>query len=146
MDRRITFRFYRVSRATGGRVNFSDIITQVGAIRRPGDRERQLGEDYYVRAEIVESARGSIHGEFTRIQKTNYPSEVSESGRRPLGIRNPLGHGIVFRYLPATDHLGLQYDPRVISPGRIAEYLREMADGARFKFDPIVRQDMWDTN
>ncbi|MBC9876375.1 hypothetical protein G8O24_03325 [Bradyrhizobium sp. INPA01-394B] len=144
MDRRITFRFYRVVRAPGGRLNFSDAVIQIGAIARPADREQQLGEDYYVRAEVVESARGSIHGEFTRIQKTNYPSEVSETGRRPLRIRNPLGHGIVFRYLPTTDHLGLQYDPRVISPGRIAEYLREMVDGARFEFQPIVRQDMWE--
>lgn len=144
MDRRITFRFYRVVRANGGRLSFSDTITQIGAISPPRDRERQLAEDYYIRAEIVEAARGSIHGEFTRIQKTNYPSEVNDSGRRPLRTRNPLGHGIVFRYLPTNDYLGLQYDPRVISPSRVSEYLREMIDGARFELVPVVREDMWE--
>jgi hypothetical protein len=144
MDKRITFRFYRVTLAPGARHSFSDIISQIGAIPRPRDRERQLAEDYYVRAEIVESARGSIHGEFTRIQKTNYPSEISDAGRRPLSTRNPLGHGIVFRYLPATNHLGLQYDPRTISPSKFVEYIREMVDGARYELTPIVRTDMWE--
>jgi hypothetical protein len=92
----------------------------------------------------VESARGSIHGELTRIQKTNYPSEISDSGRRPLRTRNPLGHGIVFRYLPATNHLGLQYDPRTISPSKFVEYIGAMVGGAKYELSPIVREDIWD--
>src|SRR4051812_46888300 len=116
MDKRITFRFYDVTKRREHRFEFGDVLQQIGAIRRRKDRERHLATDYYVRAEIVEAARGSVYGEFTRIQRTNFPSEIDDTGRRPLSTRNPLGHGIVFRYLPATSQLGLQYDPRTISP------------------------------
>jgi hypothetical protein len=144
MDKRITFRFYRATRHARGRITLSDALTQIANVRRPRDRERQLAQDYYVRAEIIEIARGSIHGEFTRIQKTNLPSEVEDGGRRPLTTRNPLGHGIVFRYLPGSNELGLQYDPRVISPSKLTYYIGQMIDGADFTLDPIVRTDMWD--
>lgn len=144
MDKRITFRFYRATRHGRGRISLSDALTQIANVPRPKDRERQLAQDYYVRAEIIENARGSIHGEFTRIQRTNLPSEVEDNGRRALRTQNPLGHGIVFRYLPATNELGLQYDPRVISPSKITYYIGQMIGGANFSLEPIVRTDMWD--
>lgn len=144
MDKRITFRFYRASRHERGRMTLSEALTQIANVPRARDRERQLAQDYYVRAEIIEPARGSIHGEFTRIQRTNFPSEVEDNGRRALSTQNPLGHGVVFRYLPETNELGLQYDPRVISPSKFVYYIGQMIDGANFELDPIVRHDMWD--
>lgn len=144
MDKRITFRFYEVTKVRNHRFNFGEVLTQIGGIRRPGDREQQLAADYYVRAEIVEPMRGSIHGEFTRVQRTNFPSEINENGRTPLRTVNPLGHGIVFRYLPGNSRLGLQYDPRTISPSKIAYYVSQMIEGADFEFNPIIREDMWE--
>lgn len=144
VDKRITFRFYRVRPTNHARLNFAEVLTQIGNIPRPRDRERQLATDYYVRAEIIEWASGSIHGELTRIQRTNFPSEVQDEGRRSLRVQNPLGHGVVFRYLPGTEQIGLQYDPRVLSPSKFSYYLRQVIDGAHFEFDPIVRDDMWD--
>lgn len=143
MDKRITFRFYEVTKAQRHRFEFGDVLMQIGAVRLK-DREQHLASDYYVRAEIVESGRGSVFGEFTRIQRTNFPSEIREDGRRPLSTTNPLGHGIVFRYLPGTSQLGLQYDPRTISPSKIEAYVSQLIDGANFELTPIVRQDMWD--
>ncbi|WP_147270299.1 MULTISPECIES: hypothetical protein [Rhodopseudomonas] len=144
MDKRITFRFYRVRPANRTRLDFGEVLTQIGNIPRPCDRERQLATDYHVRAEIVERAQGSIHGELTRIQRTNFPSEVQDDGRRSLRVRNPLGHGVVFRYLPGTEQIGLQYDPRVLSPSKFSYYVGQIIDGAHFEFEPIVRDDMWD--
>jgi Family of unknown function (DUF6731) len=144
LDKRITFRFYDVSKIRNHRFNFGDVLMQIGEIPVPRDREQHLATDYYVRAEIVESARGSTHGEFTRIQRTNFPSEISDRGRRPLSTTNPLGHGIVFRYLPSTSQLGLQYDPRTISPSKISYYVSQMIDGADFELTPIVREDIWE--
>lgn len=144
MDKRITFRFYNVTKPRQHRFNFGDVLSQIGAIQPPRDRERQLATDYYVRAEIVEAARGSVHGEFTRIQRTNFPSEVDANGRRPLSTRSPLGHGVVFRYLPGTSQIGLQYDPRTLSPSKISYYVGQMIDGADFEFTPIVREDIWE--
>ena len=125
-------------------MSFSDVLTQIGNIPSPRDRERLLATDYHVRAEIIERHQGSIHGEFTRIQRTNFPSEVQDHGRRPLRVLNPLGHGVVFRYLPGTDQIGLQYDPRILSPSKLSYYLKQVIEGANFEFEPIVRVDMWD--
>lgn len=144
MDKRITFRFYRVRREGRGRLDFDEALLQIANIRRPRDRERQLAIDYYVRAEVIERHQGSIHGEITRVQKTNFPSEVEDNGRRALRVGNPLGHGIVFRYLPGTEQIGLQYDPRVLSPSKLTEYIADVIEGARFRLDPIVRDDMWE--
>ncbi|WP_316195371.1 DUF6731 family protein [Bradyrhizobium sp. SZCCHNRI3052] len=144
MDKTISFRFFNVTRHQRSRHTFSQVLQQIGAIPRARDRERQLAVDYHVRAEIIESALGSIHGEITRIQRTNYPSEVEENGRRALRVRNPLGHGVVFRYLPGSNTLGMQYDARVLSPARFASYISNMIDGANFEFEPIVRNDLWD--
>lgn len=144
MDKRITFRFYRATRKSRHNLSMSQALAQIADVTRPKERERQLAQDYHVRAEILEIAQGSIHGEFTRIQRTNFPSEVEDDGRRALRTTNPLGHGVVFRYLPSNDTLGLQYDPRVISPSKFAYYIGRMVDGADFALEPIIRTDMWD--
>jgi hypothetical protein len=144
MDKRITFRFYKVVRDRKARMNFGDALTQIGNIPRCSDRESHLGVDYYARAEIITPERGAIVGEMARIQRTNFPSEIDGDNRIPLQTHNPLGHGIVFRYLPGSSDLGIQYEPRVLSPGRFVQYVGAMLDDAFFELQPIVRNDMWD--
>jgi len=72
------------------------------------------------------------------------PAEIDGDNRIPLQTQNPLGHGIAFRFLPATSHLGIQYDPRVLSPGRFVQYVGAMLENAIFDLESIVRDDMWD--
>lgn len=144
MDKRITFRFYKVVRERRARMAFGNALTEIGNIPRRSGREAHLGTDYYARAEIIAPERGAIVGEMTRIQKTNFPSEIDGDNRIPLQTRNPLGHGVVFRYLPGSGDLGIQYDPRVLSPGRFVQYVGEMLDDAFFELRPIIRNDMWD--
>jgi hypothetical protein len=144
MDKRITFRFYKVVRERRARMAFGNALTEIGNIPRRSGREAHLGTDYYARAEIIAPERGAIVGEMTRIQKTNFPSEIDGDNRIPLQTRNPLGHGVVFRYLPGSGDLGIQYEPRVLSPGRFVQYVGEMLDDAFFELRPIIRNDMWD--
>ena len=144
MDKRVTFRFYKVTRQRRARMTFAEALTQIGNIRRRSDREAHLGTDFYARAEIISPERGAIVGEMTRIQRTNFPSEIDGDNRIPLRTQNPLGHGVVFRYLPASSDLGIQYDPRILSPGRFVQYVGAMLEDAFFDLEPIVRDDMWD--
>lgn len=67
MDKRIGFRFYEVTRDRRARMTFGEALTQIGNIRKRRDREQQLAEDFYVRAEIIDTERGAIVGEMTRI-------------------------------------------------------------------------------
>ncbi|MDO8877750.1 MAG: hypothetical protein Q8M24_11990 [Pseudolabrys sp.] len=143
MDKRITFRFYNVTMPRRARLSFEDALAQIGNIRKKVGRERQLGTDFYMRAEDISATRGAISGELTRIQRTNFPSEIDGENRIPLSTRNPLGHSVVFRFLPATGHLGIQYDPRTISPGRFIQYVGAMMEEAAFDIEPIVHDDMW---
>lgn len=144
MDKRITFRFYKVIRNAKARINFGDALIQISHIPLRVDRERQLATDFHVRAETIAQDRGAIVGEMTRIQRTNFPSEIDGENRIALQTRNPLGHGIVFRYLPGSSDLGIQYDSRVLSPSRFLDYVANMLDDAIFDIEPIVRDDMWD--
>jgi hypothetical protein len=144
MDKRITFRFYDVDRAEHSHFNFDAALMEIANIPRPRDREASLGEDFDVRAEIISRQKGAIVGEMSRIQRTDLPSEIQDDRRIPLQTQNPLGHGVVFRYLPGNRRLGIQYDPRRLSPGRFIAYVGRMLEGAIFDIRPVVRQDVWD--
>jgi hypothetical protein len=79
MDKRITFRFYKVVSDRRSQTAFGDALTQIANIPRRRDREAHLGTDLYARAEIITPERGAIVGEMTRIQRTNFPSEVNDN-------------------------------------------------------------------
>jgi hypothetical protein len=144
MDKRVTFRFYEVGAGRRVRHSFSEALRLISDIARPSGRERQLAQDFYMRAEQIVLRNGVIVGDLTRIQKTNFPSEISGDLRNPLSTRNYLGHSVVFRYVPGTSTLGIQYDPRVISPSRFCEYVTQMLETGPYTLTPIVRDDMWD--
>jgi len=92
---------------------------------------------------LTEEPANCLAGEITRIQTTNFPSEVHDEGTKPLRINNPLGHGIAFRYQTETGTLAIQYEPRVLSPSRVFQYLEAAHEGAFYNLDPIVRNDAW---
>lgn len=144
MDKRITFRFYKVTRDPKSKVALADALQEIGNIDGAKAREKHLGTDFYARAEVIMPHKGSIVGDMTRIQKTNLPAEIVGDERRPLRGKNPLGHSIVFRYLPGSGDLGIQYDPRILSPKRFMQYVGATVDNALFRLNPIVREDMWE--
>lgn len=144
MDKRVTFRFFEVRQHRKTKQSFSDALTEIANIPKRTMRERTLGQDYHVRLEQLQAAKGSLSGELTRVQRANFPAEIAGERRIALQTKNPLGHSVVFRYLPGNSQLGLQYDPRLLSPNRFMQYVGAMLDDAQFELAPIVRSDMWE--
>lgn len=145
MDKTVTVRFYKVERLNEADPKLRDVLKGIAAIAELDARIATVGNnDVKVRLERLEEDSATvIAGEFTRIQTTNYPSEVHPDGTKPLGVTSPLGHGVAFRFDSSKSILAMQYDVRVLSPGRMLEYLRAKWDGASFRLRPIVRSDMW---
>lgn len=143
MDRSVTVRFYRVERPSRNTPRLLDVLQHIVALALP-DRERTIRTDFDVRLEHMQpDGPNVVAGEFTRIQTTNFPSEVDGRGTHPLSVDNPLGHGIAFRFDHARSVLAIQYDVRVISPGRVFDYLKIMWPEASYRLRPLVRNDMW---
>ena len=143
MDKKIAVRFYDVSRPSENGPLLREVLQRIFALGTPGAREAILEPNFTVRLERLEVDDNFLTGEFTRVQTTNYPSEVLATGVRALSLRNPLGHGIVFRFRTTDSVLAVQYEPRVLAPSRIYAYLREKRQDAEYKFDPHMRTDAW---
>lgn len=143
MEKQFTFRFYDISREREEIPSMLDMLRQ--AYKEP-DREKrqvQLAQDYIVRLEELEDdGADAVVGEFTRCQGTNFPAELDGSTRKALAAKG-LGHSIVFRYNHKIGVLGIQYDPRVVSPGRILGYLSSYNSAAIYRMDPRIDKDAW---
>lgn len=105
-------------------------------------REAIVRGDIRLRIERLEEEEvGIFSGELTRMQTTNYPSEVHPDGVRPLGVEAPLGHSIAFRYRVDPSVLIIQYEPRIASPGKFMEYLSLKFQDAKYSLLPKLRID-----
>lgn len=145
MEKSITFRFYKVMRHDAKIPKFADVLSQIAAIKKKSDRERQLGADFTVRLEeFEEDGPTAVVGEIIRVQNTNMPSEVLANGRQPLTTLNPLGHGITFRFNSQTSVLCIQYDPRIASPGKLLDYVAICFDGAVYDIKPMIKPEAWE--
>lgn len=144
LDKNITIRFYRVERENQQTPLLRAALEGIAGIAL-SQRHHVVGSEFTVRLERLRvDGATAIDGEFTRIQTTNFPSEVHDDGTHPLGVDAPLGHGMAFRFDVGASIIATQYDPRVISPGRMFDYIAGMWNGARYRLRPIVRNDMWD--
>ena len=73
-----------------------------------------------------------------RIRDSDLPCEVHPDGTRVLGVNVPLGDGVAFCYREADHILAIQYDPRVVSPGRFNDYMGQMHHPGQYTFEPIL--------
>ncbi|MER9184777.1 hypothetical protein [Mesorhizobium sp. M0633] len=144
MEKTFTFRFYNVTRNNNNTPAMVGILRMVASIQDRTQREKQLSQDYVVRLENLEDdGPNAVVGEFTRCQNTNLPSEIDAGDRKPLEAER-LGHSVVFRFNHQMGILGVQYDPRIISPGRILEYLSAFNAAAIYAMQPRINQEAWD--
>lgn len=145
MDRRVSIRFYDVDRHNQNDPTLANVLREISEVERLTDREKDLDEDFRLRLERLEDDQNgsAIMGEITRIQTTNFPSEVHPDGTQPLSVGGPLGHGIIFRYNIEHGVIGIQHEPRVASLSRFLDYLNQMFSGANFDVRPKVREDQW---
>ena len=145
MDKIVTVKLFSMERAHEDTPRFLDVIQAIDAIDGHQNRERNITADFQVRLEHLEfESNHVVCGELTRIQTTNFPSEITPEGRIALSIDNRLGHSIVFR---ANHHLGItgiEYNSRVCSPGRLFSYMQEFNPAALYNVLPIVREEAWE--
>lgn len=143
MDKRFTFRFYNVTRDDAKKPAMVDILRQIASEKDRSKREQLLSQDYTIRLEELEDdGADAVVGEFVRCQSTNLPSELDGAVRKPLTAKQ-LGHSIVFRLNHKTGVMGFQHDPRVVSIGRVLEYLRIYNGAAFYTVLPRVNKDAW---
>lgn len=120
-----------------------DTLRDVVKVSKKTDREKQLSSDYTVRLENFEDdGADAVLGEMVRCQNTNLPSEIDGDDRKSL-VAERLGHSVVFRYNHKTGKLGIQYDNRIMSPGRLLDYLSSFNSNAVYSINPIINKEAW---
>ena len=144
MEKSFTFRFYDISREKETIPSMVDMFRFVAKIKDKSARERQLSTDYVVRLEnLDDDGSDAVVGEIIRCQATNMPSEITAGSRKKLTVER-LGHSVVFRLNHKTGAFGIQYDSRIVSPGRILEYLSAFNPAAVYSMTPKINAKAWE--
>lgn len=144
MEKTVTLRFYDVRRTSDDKPAFADVLRQIAA-KPMVDREARVGlEEVLVRLEDFAETGGEIHGQFIRGQSGNRPGQMLPAGTSNLPFREPLGHGIAFRYRPATGLLAIQFDSKILSVGKVLDYLYQHEARAEYRALPRLREDAWE--
>lgn len=143
MDKRITARFYDVYKLDPHGPALRDVLNDIFNLGEAQSRQATLGSGVIARLERLETHTDYLTGEFTRVQNTNFPSEVHADRVEPLQVAGPLGHGVAFLFRFSDSLLAIQYEPRVLAPSRINSYFLEMRSDAAYEFRPRMNQDNW---
>ena len=145
MPSKITIRFYEVGKENANGLSLKEALKLVNKISEKGDRERLLTAGMTVRLERYEEDAGELAGEITRVRNTDFPYEVEADGVAPLSTEGPIGYGIAFRFRSSDHTLAIQYDPRIVSPGRLADYLAAIDPRGMFVITPKMDTANWRT-
>lgn len=144
MEKTVTLRFYDVRRTSNDKPAFADVLRLIAA-KPMADREARVGvEDILVRLEDFGEDGGEIHGQFIRGQSGNRPGQMLPAGTTNLPFREPLGHGVAFRYRPANGLLAIQFDSKILSVGRVLDYLYQHEVRAEYRLTARLREDAWE--
>jgi hypothetical protein len=141
MPKSITVRFYEIGKLTQHGASLRQALQEIFGSGPPGDREVQLSEGFTCRLERLHTTAGFVSGEMLRVRTTDFPCEVLPQGTRRLGVDGPIGDGIAFRFRDADSRLAIQYDPRVVSPGRMFDYIAQWHGTPLFGFTPTMDDD-----
>lgn len=143
MDKRITARFYDVYKMHPNVPNLKDVLQDIFDMGEAADRQATLRGNVTARLERLEITADYVAGEFTRVQNTNYPSEVHQDRVGALPVDGPLGHGIAFLFRLADSLLAIQYEPRILAPSRINSYVVDLRPNAVYDFQVRMSDDVW---
>ncbi|GJD83649.1 hypothetical protein [Methylobacterium haplocladii] len=145
MDKNVTVKLFRIERENDSVPRLVDVLRRIDSIPGYVNREKHIAPNFAVRLELLEEENQHvICCELTRIQSTNLPSEVTPAGRTALTTSNRLGHSVVFRVNHHLGLLGMEFNNRVCSPGRLLNYLHEFDSTASYRMLPVVREDAWE--
>jgi hypothetical protein len=134
----VTVRFYQIGKVSAHAPTLRVALSQIEALGQPGFRERQLAAGFRCRLERFTATPGYLTGEITRVRSDDFPSEVHPHGTTVLNVGVPIGEGVAFRYRESDHVLAIQYDPRVVSPGRFIDYVNQLVPAAQFLSKPKV--------
>ena len=143
MDKTVTVRFYDVYKRDRKVPALRKALKDIYDTGNAQSRQATLDSGTIARLERLEITNDFVTGEFTRIQDTNFPSEVRRDKVEPLGVNGMLGHGIAFRFRISDSVLAIQYEPRVLAPSRINSYILAMQSEASYEFRPRLNGDNW---
>ena len=138
MAKNMTVRFYRVGKVTPQGPSLRNSLQTIFDLGAPSTRECQLTGGFACRLERLIPAVGYISGEMMRIRETDLPCEVHPDGTRILDVQVPIGDGIAFCFREADHTLAIQYDTRVVSPGRFNDYIGQMHHAGQFTIEPVL--------
>lgn len=138
MAKAISVRFYRVGKVSPHGPSLRTTLETIFGLGPPAARERQLAGGFVCRLERLLPAPGYLAGEMMRIRETDLPCEVHPDGTRVLGVNVPLGDGVAFCYREADHTLAMQYDARVVSPGRFNSYMGQMHHPGQYTLEPVL--------
>ena len=136
MPKIVTVRFYQVGKVHPHGPSLRAALDQIAALGQPGARERQLAAGFRCRLERYVPTAGYLTGEITRVRNEDFPAEVHPHGTAQLSVTVPIGEGIAFRYRERDHVLAIQYDTRIVSPGRFIDYVSSLVPAAQFTADP----------
>ena len=143
MDKTVTVRFYDVYKRDPKVPALRKALKDIYDTGDAQSRQATLDNGTIARLERLEITDDFVTGEFTRIQDTDFPSEVRRDKVDPLGVNGMLGHGIAFRFCIADSILAIQYEPRILAPSRINSYILAMQSDASYEFRPRLNRDNW---
>lgn len=138
MPKSITVRFYEIGKLTPHGASLRQALQEIYDSGPPGAREVQLSEGFVCRLERLHATAGFVSGEMLRVRTTDFPCEVLREGTRRLDVEGPIGDGIAFRFREADSRLAIQFDPRVVSPGRMFDYVAQWHRTPLFGYTPTM--------
>lgn len=136
MPKIVTVRFYQIGKLHAHGLSLRSALDQIAALGQPGVRERQLTAGFRCRLERYVPTAGYLTGEITLVRNEDFPAEVHPHGTAELNVGVPIGEGVAFRFREQDHVLAMQYDPRVVSPGRFIDYLMQSVAAAQFTIEP----------
>lgn len=142
MSSKMSIRFYSVEKLKPAGPALRTALEQIIS-RDHSAREKQLTGGLVVRLERFAPDAGELAGEFIKVTDTDFPFEVGTDGVRRLPTEGPIGFGVAFRYRPGDHTLAMQYNPRVVSPGRAIDYLMQVDNRFAYKVTPKMDEENW---
>ncbi|MBL4829234.1 MAG: hypothetical protein JKY55_05000 [Aliivibrio sp.] len=143
MTSKITIRFYSVEKMNPNGLSLKQALEQIDGVADHSERQQQVTAGSIVRLERYAEDAGELAGEFTRVRNENFPFEVKDDGVDPLATGGLIGDGVAFRYRPSDHTLAMQYDARIVSPGRAMDYLMLFDRRGTFQITPKMDVENW---
>lgn len=143
---KVSVRYYRVFKQDDSAPDLHKVLKKISK-KDLKKRERKIGdqnEPSTVRLENFQKGTNNFFGEIVKIDTDNWPMEVDDDGLKALEIDGNLGYSICFAYNKKLAVIAIQFNPTIISIGRLSQYLQTLNSLAKYNFHPVLKESAWD--